>query len=66
LKESGLWQARWKSVEKAPLVCEALVMPDAHDILLGACILEGMDFTINPKRELAGVHGGIVMHGVKT
>jgi hypothetical protein len=39
-------------------------MPDAPDILLGAWILEGLDLTINPKRELVGVHGDIVMHRV--
>jgi hypothetical protein len=46
------------------LICEALVIPDAPDILLGAWVLEGMDLTINPKRELVGVHGDIVMHRV--
>ena len=30
----------------------------------GAWILEGMDLTINPKRELVGIHGDIVMHRV--
>jgi clan AA aspartic protease len=44
--------------------CDALVLPDAPDILLGAIPLEGMDLTINPKRELVGVHGDIVMHRV--
>ena len=44
--------------------CDALVIPDAPDILLGAFVLEGMDLTINPKRGLVGVHGDIVMHRV--
>jgi clan AA aspartic protease len=44
--------------------CDALVIPDAPDVLLGALILEGMDLTINPKRELVGIHGDIVMHRV--
>jgi predicted aspartyl protease len=44
--------------------CDALVLPDAPDILLGAIPLEGMDLTINPFRELVGVHGDIVMHRV--
>jgi clan AA aspartic protease len=44
--------------------CDALVLPDAPDILLGAIPLEGMDLTINPLRELVGVHGDIVMHRV--
>jgi len=45
-------------------LCDALVLPDAKDLLLGAIPLEGMDLTINPKRELVGVHGDIVMHRV--
>jgi len=44
--------------------CDALVIPDAPDVLLGALVLEGMDLTVNPKRELVGVHGDIVMHRV--
>ena len=44
--------------------CDALVIPDAPDILLGAFVLEGMDLTINPLRGLVGVHGDIVMHRV--
>ena len=46
------------------LVCNALVMPDAPDVLLGAIPLEHMDLTINPKRELVGVHGDKEMHRV--
>jgi len=37
--------------------CDAIVLPDADEILLGAIPLEGMDLTINPKRELVGAHG---------
>ena len=51
--------------------CNALVLPDAPDTLLGAYPLEGMDLTINPQAEaegfsrgLIGVHGDIVMHRV--
>jgi hypothetical protein len=40
------------------------VLPDATDILLGAIPLEGMDLTINPKRELVGVHGDKELHRV--
>ena len=43
---------------------DALVLPDAKDILLGAIPLEEMDLTINPKRELVGVHGDRVLHRV--
>ena len=65
---AGPLEVWWK---KRHLVCEALVIPDASptfqvgvDVLLGAWVLEGMDLTINPKRELVGVHGDIVMHRV--
>jgi len=65
---AGPLEIWWK---KRSLVCNALVIPDASptfqvgaDILLGAWILEGLDLTINPKRELVGVHGDIVMRRV--
>jgi len=58
---AGPLEVWWKNRH---LICEALVLPDAPDILLGAWVLEGMDLTINPKRELVGVHGDIVMHRV--
>ena len=44
--------------------CDALVLPDAKDILLGAFVLEAMDLTVNCKRGLVGVHGDVVMHRV--
>jgi len=43
---------------------DALVLTNAKDILLGAIPLEEMDLTVNPKRELVGVHGDKVMHRV--
>jgi len=43
---------------------DALVLTNAKDILLGAIPLEEMDLTINPKKELVGVHGDKVMHRV--
>ena len=58
---AGPLEVWWKNRN---LVCNALVIPDAPDVLLGAWILEGLDLTINPKRELVGVHGDIVMHRV--
>ena len=50
--------------ENRRFACDALVIPNAPDILLGAYPLEGMDLTINPQRGLIGVHGDIVMHRV--
>ena len=58
---AGPLEIRWKNRR---FTCDALVIPDAPDILLGAFVLEGMDLTINPKRGLVGVHGDIVMHRV--
>jgi len=60
-KMAGPLEIRWKNRR---FTCDALVLPDAKDILLGAIPLEGMDLTINPLRELVGVHGDIVMHRV--
>ena len=58
---AGPLEICWKNRR---FTCDALVLPDAPDILLGAIPLEGMDLTINPFRELVGVHGDIVMHRV--
>ena len=60
-KMAGPLEIWWKN---RCFTCDALVLPDAPDILLGAYPLEGMDLTINPQRELVGVHGDIVMHRV--
>ena len=56
-KMVGPLEVRW---ENRSFTCDALVLPDAPDVLLGAIPLEGLDLTINPKRELVGVHGDIV------
>ena len=50
--------------EKRNFTCNALVLPDAPDILLGIFVLEALDLTVNPLRGLVGVHGDIVMHRV--
>jgi len=50
--------------ENRHIVMEALVLPNAPDVLLGAWVLEGLDLTVNCKRGLVGVHGDIVMHRV--
>ena len=44
----------------------SLVLPDAEDILLGAIPLEAMDLTVNPRRELVGVHGDQIVHSLKS
>jgi clan AA aspartic protease len=65
---AGPLEIRWKNRR---MIGEALVLPDASptfqvgaDVLLGALVLEHMDLTINPKRELVGVHGDKEMHRV--
>jgi clan AA aspartic protease len=58
---AGPLEVWWKNRH---MVCEALVIPEAPDVLLGALVLEHMDLTINPKRELVGVHGDKEMHRV--
>jgi len=58
---AGPLEIRWKNRR---FTCDALVLPNAPDILLGAIPLEGMDLTVNPLRELVGVHGDKEMHRV--
>jgi clan AA aspartic protease len=46
--------------------CEAVVFPGEEDVLLGAYPLEGMDLTINPKKqEVVGAHGDKMRYVVK-
>ena len=59
---AGPLEVMWKNRRTT---CEALVLPDAEDILLGAIPIEAMDLTINPRRELVGVHGDQIMHSIK-
>ena len=58
---AGPVEVKWKDRR---VICEALILPDADDILLGAIPLEAMDLTINPKRELIGKHGDQIMHKI--
>jgi hypothetical protein len=58
---AGPLEIWWKNRR---FTCDAIVVPDASDILLGALVLFGMDLTINPLGELVGVHGDIVLHRV--
>ncbi|MDR1618102.1 MAG: hypothetical protein LBS06_03520 [Treponema sp.] len=45
---------------------QAVVTPDANDILLGALPLEGMDLYVDPvNQRLAGVHGDRRIHLVR-
>ena len=61
---AGPLEVTWKNRRTT---CEALVLPEAEEILLGAIPLEAMDLTINPrKEELVGVHGDQIIHSIKT
>ncbi|MDR2178041.1 MAG: aspartyl protease family protein [Treponema sp.] len=47
------------------MTCQALVVPDTPDVLLGAIPLEDMDLIVNPsKQELVGAHGDEVVTSV--
>jgi clan AA aspartic protease len=56
-------EVRWKDRKTA---CEAVVLSDEEEVLLGAYPLEGMDLMIHPqKQEVAGAHGDKVRNVVK-
>jgi clan AA aspartic protease len=56
-------EIRWKDRD---ISLQAVVIPDAGDILLGALALEGMDLYVDPvNQRLAGVHGDRRIHLVK-
>ena len=56
-------EIRWKDRRTSQ---EAVVIPNANDILLGALPLEGMDLYVDPvNQRLAGVHGDKRIHLVK-
>jgi clan AA aspartic protease len=46
--------------------CDALVLPQANEILLGAIPLEGMDLVVDPRAgEVVGRHGDQILHRLK-
>jgi clan AA aspartic protease len=56
-------EIRWKDRRTSQ---EAVVLPEAKDILLGALPLEGMDLMVDPvNQRLVGVHGDQRIHLVK-
>ena len=59
---AGPIEVMWKTRR---VLCDALVLPGAEDILLGTIPLEAMDLTVNPRRELVGAHGDQIVHSVK-
>jgi hypothetical protein len=48
-------EVHWKNRSTS---CEAIVLPNSDEVLLGAIPLEGMDLMVNPVEQvLVGVHG---------
>jgi len=46
--------------------CDAIVLPEADEILLGAIPLEAMDLIIHPREEIVvGAHGDEELHKIK-
>jgi len=61
-KMSGPLEIWWKDRR---FVLQALVIPSADDILLGALPLEGLDLIVDPREEkLVGAHGDTVLRRV--
>jgi clan AA aspartic protease len=56
-------EVRWKDRNTS---CEAVVLSDEEEVLLGAYPLEGMDLMVHPQRqEVIGAHGDKVRNAVK-
>jgi clan AA aspartic protease len=48
------------------MTCEAVILPDADEVLLGAIPLEGMDLMVDPVAEkLVGRHGDTALYTLK-
>ena len=59
---AGPVEIHWKNRRTT---CEALVLPNAKDILLGAIPMEALDLIVHPqKEEVTGAHGDTPMHKV--
>ena len=55
-------QIHWKDRKT---ICQAVVIPNANDVLLGVIPLESMDLIINPvEQELTGAHGDKAIYRV--
>ena len=60
---AGPLEVRWKDRRT---ICEALVLPDANEVLLGAIPLEALDLIICPRsEEVTGAHGDQPLHSIK-
>ena len=56
-------QIQWKD---RIVACQAIVIPNANDVLLGAIPLEALDLIVNPvNQELTGAHGDEAVYMLK-
>ncbi|MDR3284903.1 MAG: retroviral-like aspartic protease family protein [Treponema sp.] len=60
---AGPVEVHWKDRRTS---CDAIVLPSADEILLGAIPLEAMDLMVHPRtEEVVGAHGDLPVHLVK-
>ena len=60
---AGPLEVLWKDRRTT---CDALVLPNANEVLLGAIPLEALDLTVNPRtEEVTGAHGDQPLHSIK-
>ena len=60
---AGPLRISWKD---RAAVCEAVVLPHAKEILLGAIPLEAMDLMVHPRtEEVVGAHGDQPLHAIR-
>lgn len=56
-------QIQWKNRKKT---CQAIVVPNARDVLLGVIPLEALDVIVDPvQQELVGAHGDKELYMIK-
>ena len=52
--------------ENRRTICEALVLPHAEEVLLGAIPMEALDLIVHPRTEkVVGAHGAEPLHSIK-
>jgi len=59
---AGPIEVRW---ENRRTTCDALILPGAKEVLLGAIPLEAMDLIVHPRTEkVVGAHGDQILHSI--
>ena len=60
---AGPLEVLWKNRRTT---CDALVLPNGDDVLLGAIPLEALDLIVHPRtEEVVGAHGDEPLHSIK-